>query len=46
MGRQEKFYEKNSIVEGKNLIVTEDAKKGGLDAAEIQKIIEETFDLD
>lgn len=39
------FYEKNGIVEGKNLIVTYD-EKGGLDASEIQRIIEETFDLD
>lgn len=43
---KKKFYEKNGIVEGKNLIVTYDDEKGGLDAAEIQKIIEETFELD
>lgn len=43
---KKKFYEKNGIVEGKNLIVTEDDERGGLDAAEIQKIIEEIFDLD
>ena len=43
---KKKFYEKNGIVEGKNLIVTYDDEKGGLDASEIQRIIEETFDLD
>lgn len=43
---KKKFYKKNGIIEGKNLIVTEDDERGGLDAAEIQKIIEETFDLD
>lgn len=43
---KKKFYEKHGIVEGKNLIVTYDDEKGGLDASEIQKIIEETFDLD
>lgn len=42
---KKKFYEKNRIVEGKNLIVTYDDEKGGLDASEIQRIIEETFDL-
>lgn len=41
-----KFYEKNGIVEGKNLIVTYDDEKGGLDSDLIQKIIEERFDLD
>ena len=43
---KKKFYEKNGIIEGKNLIVTYDDEKGGLDASEIQRIIEETFDLD
>ena len=43
---KKKFYEKNGIVEGKNLIVTYDDENGGLDSAEIQRIIEETFDLD
>lgn len=43
---KKKFYEKNGIVEGKNLIVTEDDASGGLDAANIQQIIENTFDLD
>lgn len=43
---KKKFYEKNGIIEGKNLIVSEDDERGGLDAAEIQKIIEEIFDLD
>ena len=40
-----KFYEKNGIVEGKNLIVTYDDEKGGLDSDKIQQIIQETFDL-
>ena len=39
-------YEKNGVVEGKNLVVTEDDASGGLDAADIQQIIENTFDLD
>ena len=43
---KKKFYEKNGIVEGKNLIVTYDDENGGLDSDVIQKIIEETFDLD
>ena len=43
---KKKFYEKNGIIEGKNLIVTYDDDNGGLDAARIQKIIEDTFDLD
>ena len=43
---KKKFYEKNGIVEGKNLIVTYDDERGGLDASFIQKIIEEHFDVD
>jgi len=43
---KKKFYEKNGIIEGKNLIVTYDDEKGGLDASKIQQIIEDTFDLD
>lgn len=43
---KKKFYEKNGIMEGKNLIVTYDDEKGGLDSDLIQRIIEETFDLD
>ena len=42
---KKKFYEKNGIVEGKNLIVTYDDENGGLDSDVIQKIIEDTFDL-
>ena len=42
---KKKFYEKNGIVEGKNLIVTYDDEKGGLDSDKIQQIIKETFDL-
>ncbi|MCR5237666.1 MAG: AAA family ATPase, partial [Lachnospiraceae bacterium] len=43
---KKKFYEKNGIVEGKNLIVTYDDENGGLDSDLIQKIIEDTFGLD
>lgn len=43
---KKKFYEKNGIVEGKNLIVTYDDEKGGLDSDLIQRIIEKTFDLE
>lgn len=43
---KQKFYEKNGIVEGKNLIVTYDDDKGGINTELIQKIIEEHFDLD
>ena len=42
---KKKFYEKNGIVEGKNLIVTMDDEQGGLDASEIDELIKETFDL-
>ena len=40
-----KFYEKHGIKEGKNLIVTYDDEKGGLDSSAIDKLIRETFDL-
>ena len=40
------FYEKNGIVEGKNLIVTYDDEKGGLDSSLVDQIIKDTFDLD
>lgn len=43
---KKKFYAKNGIVEGKNLIITEDDTSGGLDAAYIQQKIEETFNID
>ena len=43
---KKKFYAKNGIVEGKNLIITEDDVSGGLDAAYIQQKIEETFNID
>ena len=43
---KKKFYEKNGIVEGKNLIVTYDDEKGGLDSDLIQRIIEKAFDLE
>ena len=43
---KKKFYEKNGIVEGKNLIVTCDDERGGIDTDLIQKIIENTFELD
>lgn len=39
------FYEKNGIKEGKNLIVTYDDKKGGLDSAKIDEMIKDIFDL-
>lgn len=42
---KKKFYEKNGIIEGKNLIVTYD-EEGSLDSNKIQEIIEEIFDLD
>lgn len=40
-----KYYEKHGIVEGKNLIVTYDDEKGGLDSSAIDKLIRDTFDL-
>ena len=42
---KKKFYEKNGIVEGKNLIVTYDDENGGLDSSAIDKLIKETFEL-
>ena len=42
---KKKLYEKNGIIEGKNLIVTEDDKNGGLDSAYINKLIEDIFEL-
>jgi hypothetical protein len=42
---KKKFYEKNGIKEGKNLIVTYDDEKGGLDSAKIEEIVREIFDL-
>ena len=41
---KKKFYKKNGIEEGKNLIVTQDGPNGSLDTAKIEKIIEETFE--
>jgi hypothetical protein len=38
---KKKFYEKNGIIEGKNLIVTYDDENGGLDSDKIQQIIED-----
>ena len=43
---KKKFYEKNGIVEGKNLIVTYDEDNGGIDTELIEKIIKDTFDED
>lgn len=43
---KKKFYEKNGIVEGKNLIVTYDDENGGIDTELIEKIIKDTFDED
>ena len=42
---KKKFYEKNGIKEGKNLIVTYDDENGGLDSAYIDKLIKDTFGL-
>ena len=39
------FYKKNGIVEGKNLIVTFDDEKGGLDSYTIDQLIIKIFDL-
>lgn len=38
------FYQKNGIEEGKNLIVTFD-ENGALDSQEVERLIEETFEL-
>ena len=43
---KKKFYEKNGIIEGKNLIVTYDDERGGVDNKKKKKIIENTFELD
>lgn len=42
---KKEFYKKNGIVEGKNLIVTYDDEKGGLDSYEIDQLIMDIFDL-
>ena len=42
---KKKFYEKNGIKEGKNLIVTYDDEKGGLDSSAIDALIKEIFEL-
>ena len=42
---KKEFYRKNGIVEGKNLIVTYDDEKGGLDSYEIDQLIMDIFDL-
>lgn len=34
------IYEKHGIVEGKNLIVSEDSISGGIDSAAIKKLID------
>ncbi len=36
---KKKIYEENGIIEGKNLIVTYDDEKGGIDAVKIEEII-------
>jgi len=42
---EKKFYEKNGIKEAKNLIVTYDDEKGGLDSSIIEKMVKDIFDL-
>lgn len=42
---KEKFYAKNGIVRGKNLIVTEESAGEGLDSYKINEMIEEIFML-
>ena len=42
---KKKFYEKNGIKEGKNLIVTYDDENGGLDSGAIDDLIKDIFDL-
>ena len=42
---KKEFYRKNGIVEGKNLIVTFDDEKGGLDSYKIDQLIIDVFDL-
>ena len=36
---KKKIYEENGIIEGKNLIVTYDDEKGGIDTAKIEEVI-------
>ena len=43
--KKKKGIKLDGIVEGKNLIVTYDDEKGGLDSYEIDQIIIKTFDL-
>ena len=40
---KEKFYEKNGIVKGKNLIVTEEYMDEGIDSSEIDSIVKKYF---
>lgn len=40
---KEKFYEKNGIIKGKNLIVTEEYLNEGIDSSEIDSIVKSTF---
>jgi ATP-dependent exoDNAse (exonuclease V) alpha subunit len=42
---KKKFYERNGTKEGKNLIVTYDDEKGGLDSSIIDKMVKDIFDL-
>lgn len=42
---KKKMYEKNGIIEGKNLLVTYDQTNGGIDSKEINDLIVKTFDL-
>lgn len=42
---KKEFYKKNGIVERKNLIVTFDDEKGGLDSYKIDQLIMDVFDL-
>lgn len=42
---KKKFYEKNGIKEGKNLIVTYDDENGGLDSAKIDEMVRNIFNL-
>ena len=42
---KKKIYKKHNIVEGENLIVSEDSSNGGIDSAEIKKLIDEYLNL-
>ncbi|MCI8383845.1 MAG: AAA family ATPase [Clostridia bacterium] len=42
---KKKFYTKNGIIEGKNLIVTKENNKEGLDSDKIDEIVKRTFML-